>query len=357
MLERLAFPPTEHGGTDAGPPVRWDFSTNANPLGPPPAVAEALARADRSRYPEPGYRALREYVARRHGADADRVVPAASAGEFIWRLTLALRRCGAARRAWVPQPGYGEYAAAARALGCEVSGWSGMLDAGPPALQPGDLLWICDPCNPTGHALAADELAALLSHAEEAGAVPVLDLAYAPLRLDGATLPAALLARAWQLWSPNKASGLTGVRGAYAIAPATGAADAEALRRFAPAWVLGAEGVAMIEAFCEEATQARLAADRRQLGLWKAELCAALQARGWEVRESRTPFWLARPPGPPQAAPARHAAWRARGLKLRDAASFGLPGWVRLSAQPPGAQAALRDACDAFENDTRENDR
>lgn len=353
MLERLAFPAVEHGGTDAGPSVRWDFSTNANPLGPPPGVAEALTRADRQHYPEPGYRALREHLARWHGADADRVVPAASAGEFIWRFTLALRRCGAARRAWVPEPGYGEYAAAARALGCHLRTWSGTPEAGLPEVQGGDLLWICDPCNPTGHALATHELAALLAHAQAAGAVPVLDLAYAPLRLDGATPPAALLAHAWQLWSPNKACGLTGVRGAYAIAPATGAADAEALRRFAPGWVLGAEGAAMIEAFCSEATQARLAADRRRLQLWKDELCAALRERGWTLRESAASFLLARPPGPADAAPARHAAWRARGLKLRDAASFGLPGWVRLSAQPPGAQAVLLMACDAFDKENR----
>ena len=33
----LATGPT-HGGTDAGPPVLHDFSTNAHPLGPPPGA-------------------------------------------------------------------------------------------------------------------------------------------------------------------------------------------------------------------------------------------------------------------------------------------------------------------------------
>ena len=33
---------------------------------------------------------------------------------------------------------------------------------------------------------------------------------------------------------------------------------------------------------------------------------------------------------------------RAAGIKLRDTASFGLPGYARLSAQPPVAQDALR---------------
>jgi histidinol-phosphate aminotransferase len=36
------------------------------------------------------------------------------------------------------------------------------------------------------------------------------------------------------------------------------------------------------------------------------------------------------------------AAWRAQGLKLRDATSLGAPGWWRLSAQGPQAQQALQ---------------
>jgi histidinol-phosphate aminotransferase len=35
---------------------------------------------------------------------------------------------------------------------------------------------------------------------------------------------------------------------------------------------------------------------------------------------------------------------RAHGIKLRDAASFGLPGHVRLGVLPPEAQDALHSA-------------
>ena len=35
---------------------------------------------------------------------------------------------------------------------------------------------------------------------------------------------------------------------------------------------------------------------------------------------------------------------RARGIKLRDCASFGLPGHVRLSVQAPASQDALHQA-------------
>ena len=32
----------EHGGPDGGLPITHDFSTNANPLGPPPALLQAV---------------------------------------------------------------------------------------------------------------------------------------------------------------------------------------------------------------------------------------------------------------------------------------------------------------------------
>ena len=52
---------------------------------------------------------------------------------------------------------------------------------------------------------------------------------------------------------------------------------------------------------------------------------------------SSTHFWLAKPPGPlPDL--------RAQGIKLRDATSFGLPGWVRIAALAPESQQALSRA-------------
>ena len=65
----------EHGGPDASHPVRHDFSTNANPLGPPLLVLDALQHADRSRYPDPDYAVLREQLGAWHGLDATRVLP------------------------------------------------------------------------------------------------------------------------------------------------------------------------------------------------------------------------------------------------------------------------------------------
>lgn len=351
VLRWPTLPPSLHGGPDDGPPVQWDFSTNSNPLGPLAPVAEAVAAAPRQAYPEPGYRVLRERIAELHGVSPSQVIPAGSAGEWIWRFTLALREAGGARRAWLPAPGYAEYGAAARALGIECRPYDPRAIE-PPGMAQGDLLWLCTPHNPTGSAFDAPTLSSWILRARSHGAEVVLDLAYAPLRFDGASLPHTAT-DAWQLWSPNKACGLTGVRGAYALAPAHRTDATEALRRFAPAWVMGADGVAMVEAFARPATQQLLARQHGRHRDLRDSLAAALQARGWMVSDSVVPFVLARPPAPADEAARWHAAWRAVGLKLRDAASFGLPGWLRIAALPLAAQQRLLDTWDALHGDRR----
>lgn len=337
-----------HGGPDAGPPVAFDFSTNACPLEPPQPVRRALQQADRRRYPEPGYGALRAQLGAAQGVAPARVLPTAGSSEAIRRLTLAARLQGIAR-VWVPQPGYGDYRAAAEALGLEVHAYpdgDALLAAlASPGGQP-SLVWLCEPCNPTGESLPAafwQALAALPAR----GTLLALDRAYEPLRLEGRDpVPPALADRAWQLWSPNKALGLTGVRAGWLVAPAHGGVlPASRLEALAPSWVLSAEGVALLQAWTLPATRHGVHAACSRLRAWKRQQRAALQALGWEQRPSVTPFWLARPCADGLAQ--RLDALRARGVKLRDATSFGLPGWVRLSVQPPPAQQALLDAWQA----------
>ena len=189
----------EHGGPDDGPAAAFDFSTNASPLGPPPALRAAVQAADRCRYPDPGYRALRRGL-----GDEDLVLPTAGGAEGIRRLTLAAMLAGR-REVWVPQPGFGDYALAAQALGLSVRPYAVPADIRPTAPA---VVWICEPCNPTGASVAAwPKLEALV----------IVDRAYEPLRLQGvAPVPPA---DAWQLVCPNKALGLTGIRAGYVIAP------------------------------------------------------------------------------------------------------------------------------------------
>lgn len=328
----------EHGGPDAlGVPLH-DFSTNANACGPSPQALAALQAADAVRYPDPAYTALRERLGAFHGVAQERIVIAASASEFIHRITALAAQRGV-QAVLLPAHSYGDYARASQAWGLRV-------------LRPGDagqggsaLHWACEPASPLGCADPALDP----GRAVPAGALQVIDCAYRPLQLHAA--PRACPEAAWQLWTPNKALGLTGVRAAYAIAPLDDAAevDAAALDRLAPSWPLGAHGVALLESWTEPATQRWLDTTRRTLADWKAAQAALCAGLGWTVLPgSLANYFAARLPQDcaPElpALPALLAALRAQGIKLRDCASFGLPGCVRLGVLPPASQAALRAA-------------
>ncbi|MGS0755060.1 aminotransferase class I/II-fold pyridoxal phosphate-dependent enzyme [Roseateles sp. GG27B] len=163
----------------------------------------------------------------------------------------------------------------------------------------------------------------------------VIDLAYEPLRLDGEAV--ALPPSCWQLHCPNKALGLTGVRAAYLVAPAPNDTWARLLT-LAASWVLSAEGQALLMHWHDAATLDWLAESRAQLRVWSAQQRKLLDCLGWRQRGSCPPFWLAQPP------PQSIEGLRAHGIKLRDAASFGLPGWVRIATLTPPAQQALLKA-------------
>ncbi|MFN3829699.1 MAG: aminotransferase class I/II-fold pyridoxal phosphate-dependent enzyme [Tepidimonas ignava] len=319
----------EHGGTDPGPPVVWDFSTNANACGPAPQALARVRAAAHGRYPDPAYTELRAALARWHGVEPERIVVAASASEAIMRLSAWCARQGW-RRVWLPRHGYGEYRHAAHVWGlCTVD---------EPAQA--HLAWLCEPSSPLGQDESPETVMQVLARPCP---VVVADLAYAPLRLQGrAVLGDGARRHLWQLWSPNKALGLTGVRAAYLVAPAHVAQDAlAALQALAPSWPLGADGVALLHAWVQPDVQRWLQATLPTLAQWRRALVEGLRHRGWQVLDSVAPFVCARPPRPPEV-----GRLRAAGVKLRDATSFGLPGWWRLSAQPPQALEALWQALD-----------
>jgi histidinol-phosphate aminotransferase len=332
----------QHGGPDGGTPVRHDFSTNANACGPCPEVLAAVNRADATRYPDPRYTALREKLADFHGVDVARVVVAASASEFIFRVTAAFAQRGG-RHVALPRHGYGDYARAARAWGLASTDGAQGIDDGAacaPTDAPSTLVWHCDPSSPLGQAMPAlgERIDALAP-----AATCVLDLAYEPLRLDGHLgLGPTQLDRVWRLWTPNKALGLTGVRAGYAIAPLEGPDLSDVVGRLAPSWATGAHGVAMLDAWCDRPARDWVARSRDVLRGWRTRqqmLCADL---GWTSR-STTANFLCVDPGVVDIAEWVEAL-RARRIKVRDATSFGLPDHVRLGVLAPEAQDALRDA-------------
>lgn len=331
-----------HGGPDAyGVPLH-DFSTNSNACGPCPQALLAINSADLTTYPDSSYAALRAQLAAFHGVDAGRVVFAASASEFIFRITsLVAHRestTGQGRaRVQVPLHGYGDYASAAHACGLPVNRYDPELAC--------VLCWHCSPSSPMGQ----DQC---LPFCPQTGSsINVLDCAYQPLRLQpgsGAVADAISPQQRehlWQLFTPNKALGLTGVRAAYAVAPLQTGDATQQLNDLCPSWPIGADGVALLQAWASPTAQSWLAGSLDTLREWKARQLALCESMGWATLPSDANFFCATPALPPSLSlPEALARLRTQGIKLRDTTSFGLPGQVRLGVLAPVAQDALAAA-------------
>ncbi len=312
-----------HGGADGGPEPLYDFSTNANALGPNPVILERLRRADPSRYPDPLYRSLRKALAEAHGVAWEQVAVGTGTSELIHRLAR-----------WAPlrgevlllAPTFGEYARAARASGLPL--W----EAKTPEeflnrLPESRLAFLAVPNNPTGEVYPF-----LQEAAQRAGGALVLDLAYHDLLEAPLPLPEGV----FRLYSPNKAHGLTGVRAGYLVGPW----DLTPFQNLAPSWPVSVYGEALLWGQLEPEARAWLEATKKELFRLRRLLAAGLWGLGLRVLESPANFLLVRVGRAEEVA----RALRERGIRVRACTSFGLPEWLRLSAQREEAQGALLEA-------------
>lgn len=175
-----------HGGDWAGyeraygvPPL--DFSANVSPLGTPEGVQQALrdAAGRSGRYPDPFCRALRDALAEKEGVPAARIVCGGGAADLIYRIVWAARP----RRALVTAPAFSEYEAALLTVDCRVARYplraedgfrlgAGFLEAIVPGV---DLVFLCEPNNPTGITTPRPLLLEAAARCREAGARLVAD--------------------------------------------------------------------------------------------------------------------------------------------------------------------------------------
>ena len=193
---------TDHGGDWAGfynqqGRMPLDFSASISPLGVPEgvqrAVRDAAARSDR--YPDPKCRALRAALSEAEGVPIDRILCGNGAADLIYRIAFAARpRTGA-----VLDPSFSEYAAALSAAGCtEIRripldpAWGVRLDeVFLDALTPDlDLLYLCQPNNPTGVSIPMALFRRILERCRENGIRLGLDLCFLDFLEDPNTLDA-----------------------------------------------------------------------------------------------------------------------------------------------------------------------
>src|SRR5262249_27050342 len=135
------------------------------------------------RYPDPDCRLLGERLAEGHGCDRGQVVTGNGANDLIYALTRAVRP----RRVAIAEPTYTEYLRAALFVGAEVAHWlaeGADFEPGPFAPEGADLVWICNPNNPTGRLWPGGDVLAAWIRAHPR-TLFVVDEAFLPLTREG----------------------------------------------------------------------------------------------------------------------------------------------------------------------------
>ena len=175
-----------HGGDWAGYRAKFghdalDFSANVSPLGLPEGVAQAIVNAlpTADRYPDPLCRELRQKLSASENVHENQILCGNGAADLIFRLVLAKKP----HRALLPAPTFAEYASALKTVGCEVEYFflkeendfeitEELLSALHETI---DMVFLCQPNNPTGQIVTSDFLEKLLKKCRACHATPVID--------------------------------------------------------------------------------------------------------------------------------------------------------------------------------------
>jgi histidinol-phosphate aminotransferase len=309
---------------------------NEDLFGPLPGALEAVEHelANVWMYPEQAYATFREAVAGWLGTTPERVVPAHGAQSLIGTTAAVFLQPGDA--VVVPGTTYGLYAQVCAAFGAAVHRVEMpdlRIELGPLAeaarATGARLVWICDPNNPTGSVVGADEWEAFVDGLPERCAV-VVDEAYgdyvAPERRIRRERDVEAGRPVVALRSFSKLFGLAGLRLGYAVVDESLAAYFDVVQEpFNVNRAALAAGGASLR-------RPELIDERRAVVAAARELLAGrLAEAGAEPLPSEANFVLARVGVDDLALT---DALARRGILIRAGSEFGLPGYVRITVGP-----------------------
>jgi histidinol-phosphate aminotransferase len=318
--------------------------------GPLAAVVEAWREWDPGsvvEYGDLGYRRLRATIGADAGVPPERVIPGAGADELIRLVTGAV--VGPGDSVVIPTPTFPMFEVEASLAGASVVAVARQHPARPRSADEirdaavgsaARLVWLCSPNNPTGDAIALDEIARIADGLE---AIVVVDQVYLEFALAAGHHDLDALAltdrldNVLVLRSLSKSHGLAGARIGYLVVPAALATRFDALRL---PLSIGSptEQLALAALADRDASTARLTAIMRERTL----LADALRRLGCEVLDGVANFVTFRPP---DGAALADALLR-RGLVLRAYDAGVMAGWLRATARGAEENARLITALD-----------
>ena len=313
-----------------------DFSSNINPLGTSERVRQAAVAADLAAYPDRDSLLLREALAGRLQVDVGQLMIGNGSTELIHLLARARLRPGG--RCLIFAPTFGEYEAAATLAGAQIHRlhatesqsfrWSmeAVMDT-INEVRP-ELVFLCNPNNPTGVYLRQDDVTRILDAIGQDGLL-LLDEAYAPLadrRRDPGSLPLTMFPsdNLAILRSMTKDHAIAGVRLGYLLATP---ALIEAVRSLQHAWSVNA--VAQAAGLAALNDGEHLAEARDVIAASKEFIYEQLGSMSIAFTPSSANFLLV---NVGDAVQVRMELLR-RGIAVRDCTSFGLPQHIRIAVR------------------------
>lgn len=331
------------------------LNVNENPFPLPSELSEAIGRAvadvavDLNRYPDRDATALRsalaEYLTRETGVAVDgaQVWAANGSNEVMHQIFLAFG--GPGRLAMTFDPTYSMYPEYARDTFTAFETYprtdrfevdvpaatAAMLDHRP------SIVVVTSPNNPTGTPLSLDDVTVLAEAALAAGAVLVVDEAYAEFRHDGVPSAVELCSRFPNLIvsrTMSKAFALAGARVGYCVAADPAVISALMVVRLPYHLSAVTQAVALTALAHADVLQAQVDLLRRE----RDALADWLAAEGLQVAASDANFLLF------GMFPDRDTVWRGlldRGVLVRQT---GPAGWLRVTVGTPEENGMFRSA-------------
>jgi len=330
-----------HGGDWAGfwerhGAMPLDFSASTTPLPMPDGIRAAVIRSlDRAdRYPDPLCRELTSALGEKHGLPPEHILCGAGAADLLFRLVLAKRP----RRALIVEPTFSGYGEALAAAGCqaeryvlrEVDGFTLTADV-LSRIKPGlDMLFLCNPNNPTGRTVDQALLLEISARCARCETSLVLDECFNDFldcpeahSLSGKVETTAnlFILRSFTKWYP-----MAGLRLGYALCSDRPLLDE--MCRTGPPWAVStpaqAAGLAALEESEYSAVLSALIREQRPM------LAAGLAALGCQVIPGEANFLLFSCPARPL-----DRKLETQGILLRNCSRFpGLgPGWFRTAVR------------------------
>lgn len=171
----------KHGGDIYKYKNSNDFSANINFFGIPESVKEAVKNSIESciHYPDVECRELTAAIRKKDGIENAQIFCGNGAADVIFALVLAKKP----RKALIMAPGFQEYEQALRSIDCEIE-YHMLLEENDFRLDDTvlekitdetDMIFVCNPNNPTGHLVERELLLQILDKCEKTNTLLVVD--------------------------------------------------------------------------------------------------------------------------------------------------------------------------------------